>query len=147
MNQLEPNALRQAGARVGKFEFALGARSSLSNDYPLFRYGDILLVKAEAIWRKGGKQANDATALALVNQVRRRSIQGADFTTLTDENFLAERGREMFAEATRRQDLIRFGKYNDPWWEKPTSQPFRNIFPIPAPQRNANPALTQNPGY
>jgi len=58
-----------------------------------------------------------------------------------------ERGREMFAEASRRTDAIRFGKWSQPWWEKQTSTAIRNIFPIPQNQINANPKLKQNPGY
>ena len=63
-------------------------------------------------------------------------------------SFLAERGREMFMEVTRRQDLIRFGKFNSAWWEKPASAAFRNVFPIPQGQIDASSGtLTQNPGY
>jgi hypothetical protein len=104
-----------------------------------------LLVKAEALWRKN---AGDIEALALVNQIRMRA--GADlvpFTTLTTENLLAERGREVFAEGYRRQDMIRFGTYNGEWEFKPASDPSKNIFPIPQEQLNSNPNLTQNPGY
>ena len=71
----------------------------------------------------------------------------APFASLTADDLLAERGREMFFEGWRRQDLIRFGKYNDAWWEKPASDPTKNIFPIPAAQISANPNLQQNPGY
>jgi hypothetical protein len=53
----------------------------------------------------------------------------------------------MFAEASRRTDAIRFGKWSLPWWEKQTSTAVRNIFPIPQNQINANPKLKQNPGY
>ncbi|TDQ14700.1 putative outer membrane starch-binding protein [Algoriphagus boseongensis] len=142
INMLAPNAFRQAGARVGKFEFALGAGSSLNNDYPLIRYGEIILIKAEAALR----QNKPAVALAAVNQIRARASMPA-YTTLTLDELFAERGREMFAEATRRSDQIRFGKWNQPWWEKTASQPFRALFPIPQNQINANPALKQNPGY
>lgn len=142
INELEPNSLRQAGVRVGKFEFQSGAGSSLSNDWPIFRYGDALLMKAEVEWRDG----NSAAALNFVNQIRARA--GVDpLSALDADILLAERGREMFAEGYRRSDLIRFGKYNDAWWEKPASQPFRNIFPIPTIQLDANPDLQQNPGY
>lgn len=142
INELRPNSLRQAGVRVGKFEFANGARQSLSNDFPIFRYGDVLLMKAEVQWRNG----NTAGALDFVNQVRQRA--GADpLTTLDADILLAERGREMFAEGYRRSDLIRFGKYNDAWWEKPASSASVNIFPIPQSQLDANPDLVQNPGY
>jgi hypothetical protein len=124
INQLAPNAFRQAGVRVGKYEFATGAGSSLSNDYPLFRLGDIILVKAEAAFRQG----KTALALAGVNQVRTRA------------------GLAPLAAVTL-DDLIRFGKWNQPWWEKAASQPFRSLFPIPLQQINANPNLKQNTGY
>ncbi|MFL0683990.1 MAG: RagB/SusD family nutrient uptake outer membrane protein [Algoriphagus aquaeductus] len=142
INQLAPNAFRQAGARVGKFEFALGAASSLNNDYPLIRLGDIILIKAEAALRQG----KTAIALAAANQIRTRAGMPA-YTTLTLDELYNERGREMFAEASRRTDAIRFGKWNLPWWEKQASQPFRALFPIPLQQINANPNLRQNPGY
>jgi len=67
---------------------------------------------------------------------------------MTADEFLAERGREMFQEGTRRTDLIRFGAYNGTWWEKPASESFKNIFPIPQNQINAsNGSLSQNTGY
>ena len=139
---LSPNAFRQAGARVGKYEFATGAASSLNNDYVLIRLGDIILIKAEAALRQGKTDA----ALAAVNQVRTRAGMPA-YTSITLDELYNERGREMFAEASRRSDQIRFGKFLQPWWEKDQSQPFRTLFPIPQQQINANPALVQNPGY
>lgn len=142
INMLTPNSLRQAGARVGKFEFATGAANSLNNDYPLIRLGDIILIKAEAALRQG----KTADALAAVNQIRTRAGMPA-YTSITLDELYNERGREMFAEATRRSDAIRFGKWNLPWWEKQASQPFRALFPIPQNQINANPSLKQNPGY
>jgi hypothetical protein len=142
INMLAPNAFRQAGVRVGKFEFANGAANSLNNDYPLIRYGEIILIKAEAAFRLG----KTGPALSAINQIRTRANVPA-YTTLTLDEIYAERGREMFAEATRRSDQIRFGKWNQPWWEKSQSQAFRTLFPIPQNQLNANPALRQNPGY
>jgi hypothetical protein len=142
INELEPNSLRQAGVRFGKFEFQSGAASSLSNDFPIFRLGDAILMRAEARWRQG----NAAGALTDVNVIRARSNASA-LTTLDADIMLAERGREMFGEGYRRSDLIRFGKYNDAWWEKGASESFRNIFPIPQQQIDANSGLTQNPGY
>lgn len=144
INELGPNTLRQAGARVGKYEFANGATPDLSNDFPMFRYADILLVRAEALWRM---DSGDMEALMLVNMIRQRA--GVDaFTELTAENLLAERGREMFAEAWRRSDQIRFGTYNDAWWGKDADPSDHvNLFPIPKEQLDANTNLMQNPGY
>jgi hypothetical protein len=142
INQLAPNAFRQAGVRVGKFEFASGAAPSLSNDYPLFRLGDIVLVKAEAAFRQG----KTAIALTSINQIRTRAGL-APLAAITLDDLYKERGFEMFAEASRRTDQIRFGKWNQPWWEKAASQPFRALFPIPLQQIQSNPSLKQNPGY
>lgn len=142
INELRPNSLRQAGVRVGKFEFATGTGPNLSNDFPLFRYGDVLLMKAECRLNLG----TDAEALQFVNQVRERA--GADpLTAINDDVLLAERGREMFAEGWRRSDLIRFGRYNDAWWEKAASPDYVNIFPIPQGQLDVNADLVQNDGY
>ncbi|WP_373494682.1 RagB/SusD family nutrient uptake outer membrane protein [Aquiflexum sp.] len=141
INMLAPNAFRQAGTRINKFEIQLGAAPDLNNDFPIYRYADVLLMKAEAMWRQ-----NKSGALEYVNQVRARA-NVPPLTTLTPEALLAERGRELFAEGHRRSDLIRFGRYNAPWWEKPASPTTRNLFPIPNNQLLSNPNLTQNPGY
>lgn len=143
ITELAPNALRQEGVRVGKFEFAIGNGQSLSNDFPIFRYSDVLLMKAEALWRLDN---GSGEALDLVNMVRARAGV-SPLTGLTADELLAERGREFFAEGWRRSDLIRFGKFNDPWWEKEMSTADKNIFPIPQSARDNNPSLAQNPGY
>jgi starch-binding outer membrane protein, SusD/RagB family len=143
INELYPNGWRQGGARIGKYQYERGGTENMSNDFVVFRYADILLVRAEALWRLS---SGSAEALTLVNQVRARA--GVDpFATLDADKLLAERGREMFAEMNRRQDLIRFGKFNDAWWEKDPSAATYNLFPVPKAQRDVNPNLTQNPGY
>lgn len=129
-----PQEIRMSGARVAKFEIEMGASDNLSNDFPLFRYADILLMKAEAMMRLGGSGDD------LINQIRNRAgldnISGA-----TLEDLLAERGREMFWEAHRRQDLIRFGEFSKSWWEKAPSGPERETFPIPQWAIDSNPNL------
>ena len=151
VNDLEAVCCRQCGARIGKYQFdGSGIGNSLSNDFVIFRYADVLLLKAEALWRQN---AGSGEALALVNQIRTRS--GVDpFASLDADKILAERGRELFWEQTRRQDLIRFDgveggetRYNDPWQFKPVSGAFRNVAAIPLGQLQANPNLVQNPGY
>ncbi|MDE0471936.1 MAG: RagB/SusD family nutrient uptake outer membrane protein, partial [Ekhidna sp.] len=151
INELFPNAIRQGGARLSKFGFEDGAQSNMNNDYPILRYGDILLVKAEAEARLASNWSAPET-VSLVNQLRARAGVSA-YTSLTEDEFLAERGREMFMEASRRQDLIRFGRWGNQWWEKPSSDAtVRQLFPIPQEQIDAARAsgsepLTQNPGY
>jgi starch-binding outer membrane protein, SusD/RagB family len=170
VNSIGPNTLRQEGARIGKWEYEIGGTDNMGNDYGVFRYADVLLMKAEAIWRKTGNPT-DAIALSLVNQVRitHGGTEIAPLTTLDgpisfkiEEGsqlggaLLAERGRELAFENIRRQDLIRWGVYTEVTkWVPPSgfpgevgnSDPTRNIFPIPFNQLRANENLVQNPGY
>jgi hypothetical protein len=126
--------VRMSGARVVKFQVKKAAKDNLSNDFPIFRYADILLMKAEAMIRQG-KNGDE-----YVNMIRARAGV-SDFTNTTLVQLLAERGREMFWEAHRRQDQIRFGTFNNAWWEKQASSPTRNTFPIPKWVLDANPNL------
>ena len=129
--------IRMSGARVAKFEIKTGASDNLSNDFPIFRYADVLLMKAETQIHLNGAGAGDA----YINQIRSRAGL-SDLSGATLDDLLDERGREMFWEAQRRMDLIRFGKYLDAWWEKDADDsPDRKIFPIPQWAIDANPNL------
>jgi len=144
INELQPNSIRQAGARAGKFSFRQFGRNDMSNDYPIIRLGDVILMRGEAMARAAGDWN---MSLPDVNMIRSRAKVG-DLSSIDAEGFLAERGREMFQESSRRVDLIRFDAFNRAWWEKPTSDATKNIFPIPVNQITAsNGSLTQNPGY
>ena len=112
------------------------------NDIAFLRYTEILLIKAEALFRTG----ESGDALDIINEIRGRS-NASELTTLSLEDILDERGRELAFEMKRRNDLIRFGKFNDAWEFKEESEAFRTIFPIPKAAIDANPNLTQNPGY
>jgi starch-binding outer membrane protein, SusD/RagB family len=133
-----PVEIRMSGARVVKFEIKRGAKANLSNHYPIFRYADILLMKAEAVMRQGG------SGDTWVNMIRTRAGV-SQFSGVTFEQLLAERGRELFWEAHRRQDMIRFGEFNKAWWEKEVSSPERNTFPIPQWAIDSNPRLADTP--
>jgi len=150
VNDLEAVACRQCGARIGKYEFESGIGPNMSNDFVIYRYADVLLMKAEVLWRQNPASGE---ALTLVNQIRNRSGVD-DFGSLDGEKILAERARELFWEQVRRQDQIRFDgndggetDFNDPWEFKPVSESYRNVGPIPTAQLEANPNLQQNPGY
>ncbi len=155
VNELEPNAWRQSGARISKWQFYLGMTSNLDNDFAIFRYADILLTKAEATaWKTNNW--NDGSVLAVVNQIRTQHGGVYALPALTPATFLAERSREMFAEAWKRQDMIRFGTYNTAYGFHaadpadnlgPNGLNHLNVFPIPETQINANKNLKQNPGY
>ena len=145
INELFPNCQRQAGARIGKFEFVNGSTENLGNDFPILRFADIWLVKAEA----EARIANNWDAVIPFTQPLR---ERAGLTNLaagvTAEQFLNERSREVFYEGWRRSDLIRFGEFNKARGLRPSdSAPDRKLWPIPKQQLNANPNLSQNPGY
>lgn len=150
INELFPNASRQGGARFGKFSIKIGQHNDADNDFPLLRYGEVLLNKAEALQRLNGW--GDGEALGLVNEIRERA-KATPFTSMTEGDMLAERGRELFIEGLRRTDLIRFGAYGNAWWEKEVDPQAANhrIMAIPIEQINAASStaypLKQNPGY
>ncbi|MCK5137984.1 MAG: RagB/SusD family nutrient uptake outer membrane protein [Bacteroidales bacterium] len=114
--------------------------------YPILRYADILLTRAEAL-NEGGQGGG----LALVNEVRARSnatlLVGLDQTALRDA-ILEERAKEFFMEGHRRLDLIRSGKYVELWRAHlETKYPGENFgyindskifFPIPQKEIDAN---------
>ncbi len=140
------NATQSDGVRVLKYVPGgnLSACCFLNNDFAVFRFADVLLMKAEALIRKNGPGAGDE----LINNVRERAFTTPQPLTNVDlDELLAERGREFAWELWRRNDLIRFGKFNDSWEYKNQSEPFRTLFPIPQQQIDANPNLEQNPGY
>jgi hypothetical protein len=60
---------------------------------------------------------------------------------------LQERLFELTGEAKRRQDLIRHGKFTAAYGFKPATAAHKILMPIPQSQIDANPQLTQNPGY
>ncbi len=119
-----PEEIRMTGARLGKYEIAMGALENLSNDFPLFRITDFYLMKAEAEIRAGNNGDN------WINQIRTRAGVSA-FAGATLDDLLAERGRELYCEGHRRQDLIRFGKWEQSWWEKNAHGTDMRVFPIP----------------
>ncbi len=136
--------LELTGIRVNKYpiDYTNDGGGKADNDYVYYRYSDVLLMKAEALLRTG----DAAGALDIVNQIR--DARGASaLASLTLDNLLDERGRELYLELVRRQDLIRFGKFLDPWQLKDKDDPKYLLFTIPNEQLAVNPNLKQNPGY
>lgn len=126
-------------------------------DFPLFRMGDAYLMYAELAYVNGA--ASTSTALGYINALRSR----ASVAPATDAEILAnpamffvkERGKELYWEGHRRQDLIRLGKYLSGYtWEwKGNVQSGmdldskRLLFAIPNKEIRSNTNLSQNPGY
>ena len=118
-----------------------------NNDFPVYRYADILMMKAEAILR-GAAATNGETPVTLVNQIRTRAKAPVISANPTLDELLDERVREFAWEAWRRNDLIRFGKYSNLWLFKDVvSDKNHELFPVPGNQLKLNPKLVQNPGY
>jgi len=131
-----PQQIRMSGVRVVKFEIKKGASADLSNDFPIFRLADVILMRAEIKVRLNGVGAGDSD----LNQIRQRAgLSAKNGATLDD--ILSERKKELFWEAHIRTDLIRYGKFLDAWWEKDQSTADRLNFPVPKWAIDANPNL------
>ncbi|WP_348812772.1 RagB/SusD family nutrient uptake outer membrane protein [Flavobacterium maritimum] len=164
------------GYRFNKYEIPLGSKTNLSNDWVLFRYAQVYMMKAECLLRTGDASG----AGVLVSQVRQRAfkstnpakatVTGSDLLgkssyvygnvanyILTPQassfpeqfgRFYDELGWEFAGEMFRRRDMIRFGHYTKAEWlsHKP-SEAYRTIFPIPQTVLNTNPDLKQNSNY
>jgi hypothetical protein len=140
---IDPGAGPNEGIRDDKFfPVKPSDGSGESNDFPVYRYADVLLMQAECNVRLG----NAAAAAPFLNQVRERAGL-TDIGSPTLDNIYDERGFELNMEGHRRQDMIRFGKFLLPHGFVQTTPAYRMLFPIPTAALNANPALKQNPGY
>lgn len=141
-----------AGARMKKYAIdrnAMQGGKLMENDIVLFRYADVLLMRAEAKYRlsqtgntRFGDGQRDYDAV--------RSRVEMPMRTITLQNLLDERLMELCWEGWRRQDLIRFGQYES-LYEGPgkvdESDGHTTLFPIPADIMALNHNLKQNPGY
>jgi hypothetical protein len=144
--------LGQDDKRSFKFEEDLPATAvDMGNDFPVIRYADILLSKAEALNELNGPTQQ---ALELVNQIRLKA--GVDPLKLADvsskdllrSHILKERGWEFFTEELRRQDLIRHGKFIElAKGRGKVAFDYQVLFPLPQSEIDRNPNLKQNEGY
>lgn len=128
------------GMRLLKYSPLNGAHTSGT---VLARFADAHLMRAEAMLRLG----NTAEALAEVNELRAVRANTSPLASIDEAELLAERGRELYMEYVRRNDLIRFGAFNGTWQFKEAGDGHTNLFPIPAIALLSNPNLVQNPGY
>lgn len=128
-----------------------GIGQHMGNDFPIIRYADILLSRAEALNELVGPSEE---AISLINLIRQ--VAGVPPILLSDFNgkeelrdhILDERSWEFFTEELRRQDLIRHGKFIELANERGKSAfDYHVLFPIPQNEIDRNPNLEQNPGY
>lgn len=162
------------GYRMNKYEVAENEQWSSSTDIPIFRYAEVLLMKAECLLRLGKPGAG-----AIVTEVRRRDFKNdPDKAVVTDDDLkkdskypwgyvqdykIVDKGdqtpvelgalfdeymHEFAYESHARRDMIRFGVFTKKSWlsHKPNGD-YRTVFPIPESALTANPKLVQNPNY
>ena len=126
-------------------------------DFPMFRLADAYLMYAEAVLRGGG--GSTSTAVGYINELRLRAYGDTSGniseSDLTLDFIIDERSRELYWEAHRRTDLIRFDQFSDNgvWQWKggvqqgTTTESFRDLMPLPSTDLGINTNLEQNPGY
>ena len=131
-----------------------GTSAHVDIDFPMFRLADVYLMLAESAYRNG----DQGTAVNYINMLRERAYGNSNnnMSSISLDDILDERSRELAWEGSRRTDLIRFGKFTsgDYVW------PFKGgdvsgigtsshleLYPIPTSDLILNPNLTQNPGY
>lgn len=125
--------------------------SAGSNNYPLLRYADVLLMYAEAL---NEQAAGNIEAYNAVNRIRKRAglpdlaigLSQAEFR----DSVLLERRLVLAFEGHRWYDLVRRKRLITAMNAQNPSigvMPFHSLFPIPQTERDVNPLLTQNIGY
>ena len=129
------------------------ATMSYSNvDFPMIRLAEIYLIYAETCMQLGVP----SLAQPYLEALAQRAGVAAP-SEITPDFLLAERARELYWEAHRRTDLIRFGVFTSADYLWPykggdsyggTGFPsYKTIFPIPPTELATNKALVQNLGY
>ncbi|MEO1029774.1 MAG: RagB/SusD family nutrient uptake outer membrane protein [Bacteroidota bacterium] len=126
-------------------------------DFPMFRLADAYLMYAEIVARGAG--GDMGTAVGYINELRERAYGNTsgniNASDLTLDFILDERSRELYWEAHRRTDLIRFNQFSDSgiWQWKgnvqqgTTTEAYRDLMPIPETDLSVNTNLEQNTGY
>lgn len=135
---------KTAGARMSKYEIDRNSYADgklQSNDIVLFRFADVLLMRAEAKVRSGESGQED------FDRVRNRV--GSEQREATLSNILEERLLELMWEGWRRNDLIRFNLFHQAYDQRPqledeAGKPHTTVFPIPSTALELNEGLTQN---
>lgn len=154
-NVVEPRSF------IKKFVDITKVPKTSRTDWPInfivYRYTDLLLLKAECILN--GASGNAATEVdAVVNQVRARAGLTTTLSGVTKAQLLEERRRELVGEGTRWFDLIRSGQVEaimKAWIAKEDVQnqmeDFKKeyiLYPVPQSELDTKPGLyQQNPGY
>ena len=135
-----------AGNNDARFTSKYPNGATGESDPNVLRMGEVYLNRAEANFR-GGTSIGD-TPLNDVNAIRARAGL-APLASITLDDILLERRKELCFEGHRRLDLLRNNSNLKPNNPSAISEPGSNmvILPIPADELNINPNIQQNPGY
>jgi hypothetical protein len=129
------------------------ARSNNNNNYPILRYADVLLIKAEALNEISGPTTE---AYSAINAIRKRAGAGmTELSGLSQTQFraavLQERSWEFCFESKRYFDLIRTEQLIPIMTAAGKNPQQKNLlFPIPQREIDINKKIEQsdqNPGY
>ncbi|QKX03993.1 RagB/SusD family nutrient uptake outer membrane protein [Aquimarina sp. TRL1] len=107
---------------------------------PFIRLAELYLIRAEANERLGTTEGD--SPLNDINRIRTRA-NAAELTAITLDDILLERQRELAFEGFALHDLKRLGGSVDGI----DANDDKLVLPIPQREMDANPNLTQNPGY
>lgn len=116
-------------------------------DFPVLRYGDIVLMQAEALNEQN--LPGDATPFLNLTRARaglaaKNGLNQVDMRQAIED----ERRLELAFEGHRWNDLVRTGRYLPVMTAKSYAvKAFHKLYPVPQRERGLNPALTQNPEY
>jgi len=142
------------GYRVEKYEFGRNSdtgRNKGDADIIILRLADVYLMRAEAKLRKNNDVGGALADVNAVRAARTFTTPAAPLAEISLDILLRERGFEFYWEMQRRTDMIRFGKYEDTWGVKTSSDKLKRIFPIPQTAidgaSNLPGYLVQNQGY
>ncbi|MBQ4915984.1 RagB/SusD family nutrient uptake outer membrane protein [Maribacter sp. MMG018] len=166
-NPTEFNSYTQGKFRIQDPKQKTVVNYGTEGSFPLLRFANVLLLKAEAQYFTG----NELEARNTISIVRNRALEdGYTLSSLNSayynsdfvEELLDERSRELAFECQRRFDLMRFNKFDEAIngldvsngrWNSVVAELKSNWsshkiwFPLPLEQTEINQNLEQNPGY
>lgn len=153
-----PAGIERSGIALGKFarDRRFGPPWGYDTDQIHLRFSDVLLLLAEAL----GEQGKVAEALPYLNRVRERA-HVSQINVSSQEDFRKairkERLLELIGEYTTVFDVRRWGTLKEEIAAMTPDQiqnrdlnpydPKLELYPIPQAEIDANPNLTQNPGW
>ncbi len=145
---MSPNARVGNASRLGADNLVVPFFATVDASIPVFRLGEMLLIRAEANARLG----NLATAIEDINRIRTKirtadphgigaalpAYSGAMTAEAVLNEIYAQRCVELYLTGMRMEDARRFGRPAPPTVPVFTSERNRNFYPYPSLERDNN---------